>query len=59
MPRPNRPLNLEFFPETLAPCDLTKPATDASKVKSLCLVLWTRSTYLCRDYPYFCGASGL
>lgn len=39
MPRPNRPLNLEFFPETLAPCDLTKPATDASKVKILCLVL--------------------
>ena len=38
MPRPNSQLNLEFFPETLAPSDLNKPTNDVSKVKSLCLV---------------------
>ncbi len=38
MPRPNGQLNLEFFPETLAPSDLNKPTNDVSKVKSLCLV---------------------
>jgi hypothetical protein len=38
MSRPNSQLNLEFFPETVESSDLTKPATDVSKVQTLRLV---------------------
>ena len=58
MPRPNRQLNLEFFPETLAPCDLTKPATDASKVKSLCLVCEPEVPIYAETTPIFVGLAG-
>ena len=58
MPRPNSQLNLEFFPETLAPSDLTKPTTDASKVKSLCLVCELEVPTYAETAPIFVGLAG-
>ena len=58
MPRPNSQLNLEFFPEILAPSDLTKPSTDASKVKSLCLVCEPEAPIYAETTPIFVGLAG-
>ena len=58
MPRPNSQLNLAFFPETLAPSDLTKPSTDASKVKSLCLACETEVPIYAETTPIFVGLVG-
>jgi hypothetical protein len=58
MPRPNSQLNLELFPETLAPSDLTKATTDANKVKSLCLVCEPEVPIYAETTPIFVGLAG-
>ena len=58
MLRPNGQLNLEFFPENLAPFDLNKPTNDVSKVKSLCLVCEPEVPIYAETTPIFVGLAG-